>query len=146
MSLTFFVAGTPAPQGSKRAFIHKRGKRAGRIGMVEMSKRVKPWREMVASCAMGASRLHDFDLRAMPCPVPKGTPVQVKILFWLSQPKTLRSQKPTKRPDLDKLVRSTLDALTGIIYEDDSQVVSIITEKDWASTQSGATITVTAIQ
>lgn len=31
----------------------------------------------------------------------------------------------TVKPDTDKLIRSTLDALTGVAYDDDSQVVNI---------------------
>ena len=37
-------------------------------------------------------------------------------------------------PDLDKLVRAVLDALTGVCYKDDSQVVYIETEKVWDKT------------
>jgi Holliday junction resolvase RusA-like endonuclease len=33
--------------------------------------------------------------------------------------------RPAVAPDLDKLVRAVLDALTGVCYEDDAQVVSL---------------------
>ena len=34
-------------------------------------------------------------------------------------------------PDLDKLVRSVLDALTGYAYIDDRQVGSLVASKEW---------------
>ena len=42
--LTFNVAGTPAPQGSKRAFVVN-----GRPVMTESSSKVKPWRQDVTA-------------------------------------------------------------------------------------------------
>jgi Holliday junction resolvase RusA-like endonuclease len=38
----------------------------------------------------------------------------------------------TKRPDLDKLIRAILDGITGILIEDDSQVVNITATKQYA--------------
>jgi Holliday junction resolvase RusA-like endonuclease len=35
------------------------------------------------------------------------------------------SERPTKKPDLDNLAKSVLDALNGVIYQDDSQIVSL---------------------
>jgi Holliday junction resolvase RusA-like endonuclease len=39
-------------------------------------------------------------------------------------------EKVTK-PDTDKLIRSVLDALTGIVWTDDSQVVEILARKQF---------------
>lgn len=38
---------------------------------------------------------------------------------------------PTKKPDLDKTLRAIKDALTGIVYVDDSQVVVVTIAKEW---------------
>ena len=48
-----------------------------------------------------------------------------------------------QRPDLDKLLRSTCDGLTGAAYVDDSQVTHISSEKRRAEPgeQTGAHIT-----
>ena len=35
------------------------------------------------------------------------------------------------RPDLSKLIRATEDALTGIIYADDAQIVDIHAKKEY---------------
>lgn len=40
--------------------------------------------------------------------------------------------RPHKRPDVDKWCRQTLDALTGVIYADDGQVVTLVAEKHYA--------------
>ena len=49
-----------------------------------------------------------------------------------SAPKTRRVW-PDKRPDLDKLSRSVLDALTYVIFADDSQVVHLRATKDYGA-------------
>lgn len=53
-------------------------------------------------------------------------PVRLTLVFHLAKPKSLPKRKPSwpvKKPDLSKLTRSAEDALTGIIWRDDSQVV-----------------------
>ena len=48
--------------------------------------------------------------------------------FYLPRPASASKTKKlpaSKRPDLDKLARAVLDALTDVIFEDDSQVVSL---------------------
>ena len=53
----------------------------------------------------------------------------------------------TRIGDLDKLCRAVCDALTGIAYDDDSQVFSINAERRYAvgSEAQGAHITITTI-
>ena len=38
-------------------------------------------------------------------------------------------EKPTKRPDLDNYIKSALDGLNGLAFDDDSQVIEIIARK-----------------
>lgn len=40
--------------------------------------------------------------------------------------------RPTKRPDLDNVAKAVLDALNGLAYNDDSQIVSLTINKYWA--------------
>lgn len=108
--IRFYVPGRPAPQGSKR--------HVGRGVLVESSKEVGPWRERVALAAhqaMGGRPLFDG-------------PVSVVLNFVLPRPKSApktRTPAATKRPDLDKLERAILDALTDVCFADDSQVISL---------------------
>ena len=62
-------------------------------------------------------------------------PVRIGVRFYMPQPQSRRKERwPVVKPDLDKLVRSVLDALKGVAYEDDSQVVSFgpVLEKVYA--------------
>lgn len=56
-------------------------------------------------------------------------PVAIEIEFGLLRPKSVKRNLPTVPPDLDKLIRAVLDSLTGIAYQDDSQVVRIVATK-----------------
>lgn len=129
---TFHVAGVPAPQGSKNAY-----RRGGRVVLVESSKKVKPWRAAVAQAATIAY------LHAEPI----DGPVTVEVEFILPRPKSLpkRITDMVRKPDLDKLVRSTLDALSGIAYIDDNRVTRIVATKTYAASpeDAGAHITIT---
>ena len=42
---------------------------------------------------------------------------------------TTGATRPVKRPDIDNLIKSVLDALNEIAYKDDSQVVQLFAEK-----------------
>ena len=42
--------------------------------------------------------------------------------------------RPSKRPDLDNLNKSVMDALNGIVYRDDCQVVTLNSKKVYAET------------
>jgi Holliday junction resolvase RusA-like endonuclease len=42
-------------------------------------------------------------------------------------------QKPTKKPDLDNILKAISDALNGICYKDDSQIVNIHVSKVYAT-------------
>lgn len=55
-------------------------------------------------------------------------PVGIRISFGIKAPQNAKHGYP-KRPDLDKLIRGVLDALTGTCYDDDSQVTIIHAEK-----------------
>ena len=129
---TFHVPGVPAPQGSKNAY-----RRGNKVVLVETSKKAKPWRAAVAQAATIAY------LRTEPI----DGPVAVEIDFHLPRPKSLPKRViwMVKKPDLDKLIRSTLDALSGIAYIDDNRVTRIVATKTYAASpeDAGAHITIT---
>lgn len=94
-----FIEGLPVPQGSLNT---------GKHGKIYQSRAVKEWRETVAQ---GLARVvTEF--------APSGTPIEVSLEFSMPH-------KPTSLPDLDKLVRAVLDAMSGIVYKDDRQVTVI---------------------
>ena len=135
-SLTLVVYGLPAPQGSKR--------HVGNGRMIESSKAVSPWRQDVKHAAL-ACIPHDWDT---------SLPMALSVVFRFKRPaahigkKGLKPSAPqhctsAQKGDIDKLQRSLLDALTGVLYDDDRQVVSITAHKRYtvADEPQGALIT-----
>ena len=47
----------------------------------------------------------------------------------------------TSKPDVDNLAKAVLDALNGILYEDDSQVVMLAVTKQYAKEEPGTMVT-----
>jgi Holliday junction resolvase RusA-like endonuclease len=52
--------------------------------------------------------------------------------------------RPTTKPDIDNLAKGIKDALTGIVWRDDAQVVSLTAEK-WYSNQPGAIVEIETV-
>jgi crossover junction endodeoxyribonuclease RusA len=127
-AVSVWVAGTPAPQGSKRAL--GAGRPGGKIRLVESSKRVAPWREDVRQAFLDwIPRLQSGE-EVGRVAFPTNMPVVVKIVFVMPRPKATPKTRATppavKKPDLDKLERAVLDALKSAgVYADDSQVVAL---------------------
>lgn len=142
-SVDIWVDGVPAPQGSKSAYV-----RAGRAVIVEgasKSGRAKhaAWRKAVKDAVV--EQAVEFGPRKHL--VPFVGPVSVTILFLLPRPKSSRDLLGwvPKRPDLDKLCRSTLDACTDAgVWEDDSQVSELHAEKHYGDA-NGARITIRSL-
>jgi Holliday junction resolvase RusA-like endonuclease len=126
MTLTFFVPGLARPKGSKRAFALKRGgDYTGRVALVESAGApLKAWERQIALVA--ASQTMGNGLLT--------GPIKLTLYFFLlrpaSHPKKRRTW-PIGRPDYDKLARAATDALTGVVWRDDSQVVEAHVCKDW---------------
>jgi crossover junction endodeoxyribonuclease RusA len=130
LPLQFTVPGIPILQGSMTTA-------RGRIYAAN-SPTLRPWRASVTMHAVDAKHRHEH---------PGFTgPVRVQIVFWLPRPKTLpkKIRLPSKRPDLDKLTRAILDALTdAAIWVDDAQVQQLALVKYYASAHPpGAAITI----
>lgn len=104
--ITFHVAGDPVPQGSMQVFNN-------RLVHVK-SARLKAWRQSIETAYPGDV----FD-----------GPITIKAVFSIERPKTVKRPHPSVKPDLDKLTRGLLDALTGRAYRDDSQVIWIDARK-----------------
>lgn len=51
-------------------------------------------------------------------------PVSVFMLFYLGEKRDSHG-----RPDLDNLVKAVKDAMTGVVYRDDSQIVELLAKK-----------------
>lgn len=108
--------------------------------MIESSKKVAPWRSVVA-LTVGEHTTH---------PIEPGIAIHTRIEFVMPRPKSTpktRTPAAVKRPDLDKLIRAILDACSGVAWHDDSQVVTVVATKRLAELdeQPGALITITPL-
>jgi Holliday junction resolvase RusA-like endonuclease len=123
--IAFTVHGRPAPAGSKRGFVNPRTKR---VIITDDSKNSRPWKAQIAD---GAARAMDGrDLL--------GGGIVARFTFYVTRPKGhygargLRPSAPlfpTVKPDVLKLARAVEDALAGICYRDDAQIVGEVLVK-----------------
>lgn len=123
--VSFAVPGRPVPQGSLSSFRHRS---TGAV-VTPQKARVREYRDRIAWAA---------EATGMAC---TDEPVRVRAVFRFGRPKShrLTSGKLTKRaptshasrPDLDKVARSLLDAITGVLVYDDAQVVALDVRKQW---------------
>jgi Holliday junction resolvase RusA-like endonuclease len=113
--VSFFVPGIPATQGSHKAFIVKGEGGKPRAAVTAVSgKSLNDWRAMVRLCAS----------QAWSGP-PVSCGVRMTLAFRFARPPSVTQRKRpvhSVKPDVDKLTRAVFDALTGVVYHDDSQV------------------------
>ena len=143
-TISFAVYGKPAPAGSKSSFVPMKKNTgqpfrgaSGRIivNTVDSNPRAKDWKKLVAAEAQ----------RHRPERIMEG-PVMLKLTFMRQRPKNhfrtngelkpdgLALPFPLAKPDVLKLARGVEDALTGIIWRDDAQIVEELLLKVWADT------------
>lgn len=119
--VAFTVYGTPAPAGSKRAI------RAGaHLRVIDANPNAAPWKQEVTGAALKAMTGHAMFTG----------PVAVTMTFFRRRPrghygtgqnaerlKPSAPMFPTGAPDALKLARGVEDAMSGVIFRDDAQIV-----------------------
>ena len=130
--LTFFVAGVPVPKGSAKAYVNKH---TGRAQVMQDNRdKQKPWASSISYTAMQEMKFEK----------PAAGPFHIDLHFVMPRLKShfgtgkkadvLRddaSEFHVSKPDLDKLVRCVKDALTGVVWNDDSQVCTMTASKTY---------------
>ncbi len=145
------AAGRPQTKGSARAFTIRR--RDGRVGAgvahgnSKQEANLAVWENAVRTAALLSLGELDMTHNA----------VGVRIVFRLQRPlghygtgksagklKSSASAFPVVTPDIDKIIRSTLDGMIGTVYADDRQVCKLDVEKLFADERNpiGASIVV----
>lgn len=56
-------------------------------------------------------------------------PVQKSISKTERERRLSNESKPVVKPDTDNYIKSTLDALNGVLWHDDAQIVKLVSEK-----------------
>lgn len=124
--LRFVVTGVPIPQGSLKSFAGRR--RDGTLYAVTThdNPNTKGWRLLIASAAS----------RALGQAANRGIyftgAVEFDVTFYLPRPQKFLTRKYAGNttphltaPDLSKLLRAAEDALTQVVWSDDSQVTDL---------------------
>lgn len=127
--VSFRVTALPVPKGSMKAFIPKGWSRPV---LTSTSKGLRDYATIVRVAAQDHVVTLEQD------------GMTVRLDFILPRPKSL-PKKPrwhTTKPDLDKLARAVLDALTGLAWRDDSQVVALTCTKRYAGLTEAPGLTV----
>lgn len=140
MTITFTVLGQPQTAGSKQSFVplHKTTKEPFRrpnggivVSTVDDNPKSKGWKKVVAKAAKEA---HRGSLLS--------GPLAATFRFFRPRPQNhvgklgltkagRESLAPDTRPDVLKLARAVEDAMIGVIYEDDAQIVEEHLFKQW---------------
>ena len=154
--VTFFVPGKPAKKGShnSRAFVAE----GGQLGSYtyDADKGLTKWAKAVRIAAMAAVR----EQRGTGY-TPTTAPVLLRVTFLFARPKSHglrwgRGGKERRLPpatsralgDCSKLVRAVEDPMTGVVWQDDSQVVQLDASKAYceAGEVPGARVVVLEVQ
>ena len=119
MIYEFSVFGSAATKGSTRSFVSHSTRK---VVTIADNRRLPEFTKLIQIAAKWARvKL-----------TPKPHPVTMSITWTFIRPK--REQKRphhTVKPDIDKLERAVLDALTGIAYDDDAQVTTVVKHKQY---------------
>lgn len=133
-ALTVRVLGhEPAPQGSMNALIV----RGRAIVVPDNAPKLKTWRRHVSEAAKSAALAAGW--------YPFDGPTEVVVHVYLPRPKSTpaRILWPFRKPDVDKLARAILDALSPDAIVDDARIVHLDVWKHYADERPvGATIRV----
>jgi len=132
-SIRFEVPGKASPSGSKKAFVHNR---TGKVIVMDTAKNKDLWQNMVSLVARKAVSEQSWPKQSQA--------VSLCVVFRFRRPKShfgsgknlnvMKDTSPpchTQKPDLTKLVRCLEDALTGIAWNDDCQVIETNACKEW---------------
>lgn len=168
MDVRFFVPGKPVPKGNHAAFPIARGKceckgkgcarkncfggtLVGTVITDDKGKELEAWEAYVKIQAISARNAAACRL------VEKPSALEVRLVFMFDRPQGhwttkgqlsaegLRNPIPSVKPDWDKVSRSTADALTGALCEDDGQIAIAAVAKIYAPERAGVLIRARAI-
>ena len=114
--VSFRIPGKPAPQPRPR-----KGKHGN---FYSNSPKSAEWKDLI--------RLFSKKYYQKP---PWPGPVGMQLDFEMPIPKAVKDQHwVAKKPDIDNLAKAVMDALSGLIYEDDAQICALVVIKTYSET------------
>jgi Holliday junction resolvase RusA-like endonuclease len=131
--IRFRVDGTPIPKGSLKAFVPKGWTRAV---LTNDNTKMKAWASVITYTVAQVAHAAGWVV------APPDEALEINAIFYMPRPKghfgsgknvavlkASAQQHHVSKPDRDKLLRGLCDALKGVIYTDDSQLVDGATGK-----------------
>lgn len=121
----------PEPQGSAKGFPIRRANGQMGVSITSSNKNLMPFRDAVARGAL--VRLNE--LNSLVPAASKHVPVVLEVDFFFNRPQSVPKKReyPVVKPDVDKLLRAICDALEGILYVQDAQVIDAHPRKFYGS-------------
>lgn len=130
-SVQFTVFGKPEPKGSIKSFLTrpKDPAKKPRVVLTNDNRAAGPWMQQIAGSAIAAMSEAGFDCWD------RAAVVGVRLTFWLARPPSVPRRRgfPIVKPDVDKLARAAMDALTGTVFADDAQVADLVVAKRYGT-------------
>lgn len=130
--IEFFVPGPPQGKARARTFTT----RTGRVRSCTPAKTAAYEQRIRSHCRVAAAGMREPFFG-------QGTPIRIILTAYYRPPvKTskimlFRMQHglvlPTRKPDLDNVLKAVADAVNGVAYKDDSQIVEIVAKKLFSS-------------
>jgi Holliday junction resolvase RusA-like endonuclease len=126
IDLTIYIPGKAVAQGRPR--FARRGPGVATYD-APASRDYKSW---VRSCAMQAMTKQAGEI------IPREVPLHIVLTVSVARPKSIPKNRllPVVKPDLDNFLKTVQDALEGIVYQADQQIVSVRAVKKYSSSDS----------
>lgn len=128
MSLSFTIPGPPRGKGRPKFA------RRGKFVSVYTDDKTASYENLAKLAAE----------RALAGRGPTAAPVCVKVVAFVAIPKSgskaaraamlANEARPSKKPDLDNIVKAVLDGINGVVFVDDAQVVELSAAKLYSET------------
>lgn len=124
--ISFTVFGKPQPQGSSRAFVI-----GGKAHITSANPNLHSFRQEVSKVALLTRQRSGFTDLVFG----KHVPAKMIAKFFYQRPESIPKKRVCHvvKPDIDKTLRSITDAMTGIVYHDDAQIVAVEVEKHYGA-------------
>ena len=138
MILEIIIPGEPCAQGRPRFAVVR-----GRAVAFDPAKS-KNYKNFVKVLAMEAIEKQSWKYNELP--------LAFEIVVWQSIPKSktkkfreaaaIGKEYPTVKPDVDNVAKTIMDALSGVVYKDDKQVVDLLIKKRYTEAEPHVIVTI----
>ena len=116
MTYTFVIPGKPVAKGRPRFAM--RGIKA----IAYTPDKTKQWER-------DARLIIKAGMKGKP---PLEGPVYGDFFFFMPKPKKMKRKHHTIKPDIDNFIKSAFDAMNGIVFVDDAQIVRMTARKEYS--------------